>query len=344
MYRGNMSFPFEIKTVEEELGKRILKLFPCDDKPCIEVGPKKYVVPDKYRLIGPKVYNFKIRPDDTWIVTHPRSGTTWHQELIYIINSDLDFENAKQPLTDRFPQIEFGSVISDFAIEQARQDLIKEGKESQINLLYHLTQDQVPVLDKVEGKRYIKTHVPISLLPPKLLDTCKVIYVCRNPKDIAVSFFLLCSQLRNFQYNGDFPTFLDYFENNHLRFGPYWEHLREAWELRDHPNMLFHQYEDSIRDVKTAIRKFSAHLGKNLTDEQVQQVADHIHIDNFKKNKSVNFDDKMFAMTKGKGEFVRKGKSGNWKDHFTPELNARADKWIAENIARIPGFAFAKYE
>jgi hypothetical protein len=34
------------------------------------------------------------------------------------------------------------------------------------------------------------------------------------------------------------------------------------------------------------------------------------------------------------------GKIGGWKDYFTPELNARADKWIAENLARIPGFAF----
>jgi hypothetical protein len=34
------------------------------------------------------------------------------------------------------------------------------------------------------------------------------------------------------------------------------------------------------------------------------------------------------------------GKVGGSKNYFTPELNARADKWIAENIANIPGSAF----
>jgi hypothetical protein len=26
------------------------------------------------------------------------------------------------------------------------------------------------------------------------------------------------------------------------------------------------------------------------------------------------------------------GKSGNWKEEFSPELNRRADKWIQENL------------
>lgn len=30
--------------------------------------------------------------------------------------------------------------------------------------------------------------------------------------------------------------------------------------------------------------------------------------------------------------FVRKGQSGGWKDVFTPEIDAKANKWIAENL------------
>ena len=35
----------------------------------------------------------------------------------------------------------------------------------------------------------IKSHLTFEMLPPALLDTCKVVYVCRNPKDTVVSFY-----------------------------------------------------------------------------------------------------------------------------------------------------------
>ena len=37
--------------------------------------------------------------------------------------------------------------------------------------------------------RVIKSHLTFEMLPPNLLDTCKVVYVCRNPKDTIVSFY-----------------------------------------------------------------------------------------------------------------------------------------------------------
>lgn len=32
------------------------------------------------------------------------------------------------------------------------------------------------------------------------------------------------------------------------------------------------------------------------------------------------------------GIFVRKGESGGWTDMFTPDLDAKANKWIEENL------------
>ena len=43
--------------------------------------------------------------------------------------------------------------------------------------------------------RVIKSHLTFEMLPPKLLDTCKVVYVCRNPKDTIVSFYKVFSWL-----------------------------------------------------------------------------------------------------------------------------------------------------
>lgn len=41
------------------------------------------------------------------VILYTFSGTTWTQELVWLVANNLDFENAKSiPLTDRFPFFE----------------------------------------------------------------------------------------------------------------------------------------------------------------------------------------------------------------------------------------------
>lgn len=73
----------------------------------VQVGPEGYFFPYKYKAHAAQYYNFEARPDDIWIATVPRSGTTWTQELIWLLANRLDFEQAQQrPLTERFPFLE----------------------------------------------------------------------------------------------------------------------------------------------------------------------------------------------------------------------------------------------
>merc|ERR1712106_376233 len=52
--------------------------------------------------------------------------------------------------------------------------------------------------ENAPSPRVIKTHLPFEFLPPKLLDTCKVIFVGRNPKDVCVS---------SYHHHGLFPHY-----------------------------------------------------------------------------------------------------------------------------------------
>lgn len=73
----------------------------------VQVGPEKYFFPMKYKKESESYYNFQARPSDVWVVTFPRSGTTWTQELVWLVANKLDFETAKKiPLTQRFPFFE----------------------------------------------------------------------------------------------------------------------------------------------------------------------------------------------------------------------------------------------
>ena len=75
-------------------------------------------------------------------------------------------------------------------------------------------------------------------------------------------------------------------------------------------------------------------LNKKLTDEQIEKLVDHVKVDNFSKNKSVNLTTEIESGLINEGHsFVRKGKTGDWKNHFSPELNRRIDEWIDSNLA-----------
>lgn len=64
---------------------------------------------------------------------------------------------------------------------------------------------------KLPSPRFIKSHLALSLLPPSLLDTCKVVFVARDPRDVAVSFYHHNRLFIVNGYVGDFKTYWNYF-------------------------------------------------------------------------------------------------------------------------------------
>ena len=71
------------------------------------VHPSKCVLNEKYKEYAERIRDFKVYPDDVWVVTFPKCGTTWTQEMVWLLVNNLNYEKAKQaPLTDRFPFIE----------------------------------------------------------------------------------------------------------------------------------------------------------------------------------------------------------------------------------------------
>ena len=87
--------------------------------------------------------------------------------------------------------------------------------------------------------------------------------------------------------------------------------------------------------MRGEINKLAAFLRKSLSPDDLNKISHHLHIDQFKGNDSVNYETTkdMGFIRQGAAQFVRKGKTGDWKNHFSPELNDKIDQWIDKNLA-----------
>ena len=61
-------------------------------------------------------------------------------------------------------------------------------------------------------------------------------------------------------------------------FGPYWGHVGEAWERRNHPNMLITFFEKLLKNPQEEFEKINKFLDTKLTSEQVDKVMQSIFI------------------------------------------------------------------
>jgi hypothetical protein len=97
-------------------------------------------------------------------------------------------------------------------------NMVLEGRTT-LNDEYHLKHLEyfpLDVLNNLPSPRLLSTHMPFSRLPRDFLARdCKVVWVIRNPWDVAVSLFHFVRMLTPFDYDGDWPGFFDLFLDGH---------------------------------------------------------------------------------------------------------------------------------
>ncbi|XP_004534983.1 estrogen sulfotransferase [Ceratitis capitata] len=333
------TFPFEITDVEPRLNTELLHYFKGERTGFVQVGPEKYFFPHKYKLEAQNFYNFQSRPDDIWLATFPRSGTTWTQELVWLLENNLDFSTAKsQLLTERFPFFEFSLFVHD----EIKAELLYEnvGDKKKQEFIEHISTPGYKILDEwsSDKKRFIKTHFPFSLLPPSIFqEKCKIIYVARNPKDVAVSYYHLNRLYRTQGYIGDFSRYLNYFSRGLNPWLPYYSHIKEAMDHSHLPNILILNYEDMVTDLTGAILKLTTFLNRSISTEGLQNLIQHLDINNFRENPAVNGSEMadIGVLIEGEESFVRKGGSGKREELMNDTgLIKVIDQWIMENMKK----------
>lgn len=100
------------KELEKEVEERIDSMFP--KKNCfIQTLPGNVVLPRKYMEIGEKIRNLETYADDVWLVSYPRTGSTWAQEMIWLLGNGLDYDGARQMQQVRCPLMELSALFGE---------------------------------------------------------------------------------------------------------------------------------------------------------------------------------------------------------------------------------------
>lgn len=91
-----------------------------------------------------------------------------------------------------------------------------------------------------------------------------------------------------------------------------------------------------IQDLPAAIQKTASFLGTVVPDEEMKTLVRHLSFAEMKKNTAVNMAPVVQMINKDvsdKTNFIRKGKSGGYKDELSEEMVKLLDVWSEMNIA-----------
>ncbi|GAB4832132.1 hypothetical protein Ancab_006149 [Ancistrocladus abbreviatus] len=117
---------------------------------------------------------------DIVLTTKPKSGTTWLKALVFAITSraQYPYDHPSHPLLTSNPH----ELVPFFEVNVNAQ-----ANEDMFSLIDYPSRSS-------GSPRLFSTHVPYASLPQSIKDSeCRIVYLCRNPFDMFVSFWKFAS-------------------------------------------------------------------------------------------------------------------------------------------------------
>ncbi|CAN7124904.1 unnamed protein product [Brassica rapa subsp. narinosa] len=266
--------------------------------------------------------HFEAKDSDIILVTNPKSGTTWLKALVFALINRNQFpvSSGNHPLLVTNPHLLIPFL---------------EG-------VYY----ESPNFDfsELPSPRLMNTHISLLSLPESVKSSsCKIVYCCRNPKDMFVSLWHFGKKLAP-EETADYPIekAVEAFCQGKFIGGPFWDHVLEYWYASlENPNkVLFVTYEELKKQTGDTIKRIAEFLGCGFIE--AEEVRGIVKLCSFESLSSLeaNREGKLPNGVETKA-FFRKGEVGGWKDTLivdmvTPLLAEEIDKTAEDKLIGSP--------
>jgi Sulfotransferase domain len=219
-----------------------------------------------------------VRPDDTFIVSYPRSGNTWTRFLIANLlyaGREVSFANIEQ-------------LIPDAEAQSSRY------------------------LKRLPGPRVIKSHQYFDHRYPKVL------YITRDPRDVAVSYYNFSRKYRHIADDYPLDRYVHDFVSGTLQSSDWgtWAENVGTWVAarNGRPTFLLLRYEDLQADTETELVKLAGFFGVEANPRTLRQAIENSSADRLRELEKKEGSD--WVTTKNKRPdipFIGSAVGGIWK-------------------------------
>nr|XP_009673263.1 PREDICTED: sulfotransferase family cytosolic 2B member 1 isoform X2 [Struthio camelus australis] len=176
--------------------------------------------------------------------------------------------------------------------------------------------------------RLLTCHLPRHIFPKSFSHSrAKVIYTLRDPRDVVVSYYYFSKMCNSYEDPTSFEQFLRDFLNGELPHGSWFEHVQGWLEMKSRENFFFITYEELKQDLQGSVRRLCQFLGQDLDEDAIFSVVQNASFTSMRDNpmcSSILLPSDIMDQTKG--QFLRKGICGDWKNHFTVAQSETFDR------------------